>query len=139
MGWGKILNYSPIIIYMLDWLVIMLCFIIFLTKTYPIMRCMIKHTIITNQSSILKLMGRYLLRFTKSRIHSFLQFNKLITNCTKRVPKTVLIWGTLEIGSMKYSMNSGVFEHPCCINLRDLSHRNHKYISYNCRTVDVLT
>ena len=43
-----------------------------------------------------------LFRSTKSRIHSSWQFDKLVTNCTKWVHKTVLIWGTLEMGSMKY-------------------------------------
>ena len=43
-----------------------------------------------------------LLRSTKSRIHSLWQFDKLVTNCAKRVHRAVLIWGTLEMGLMKY-------------------------------------
>ena len=43
-----------------------------------------------------------LLRSTKGRIHILWQFDKLVTNCTKRVHKTVLIWGALEMGSMNY-------------------------------------
>ena len=34
----------------------------------------------------------------------------------------------------KCSMNSEVFEHPYCINHRDFSHRNHKYIYHRIFT-----
>ena len=44
----------------------------------------------------------FLLGSTKGRIHILWQFDKLVTNCTKRVHKTVLIWGALEMGSMNY-------------------------------------
>ena len=47
-----------------------------------------------------------LLRSTKSRIHSLWQFNKLVTNCTKRFHETVLIWGILGMCSIKYLWGS---------------------------------
>ena len=89
-------------------------------------------------------------------MHSFWHFDKLVTNCTKWVHKTVLIWGTLEMGSMKYlwvSLGSsnkmriamfhefGSFWTSYCTDPRDLSHGNHNYIYHTILTlwsVDVL-
>ena len=59
-------------------------------------------TILCNRHKHKTVLKSCLLKSTKSRIHSLCQFDKLVTNCNKRVHKTVLIWGTLVIGSMKY-------------------------------------
>ena len=81
------------------WLYIIFCFT---QNLFRFLDCTLQSCAIDSRFLHETVLKSCLLRSTKSRIHSLWQFDKLVTNCTKRVHKTVLIWGTLEMGSMKY-------------------------------------
>ena len=81
------------------WFYIIFCFT---QNLFRFLDCILQSCAIDSRFLHETVLKSCLLRSTKSRIHSLWQFDKLVTNCTKRVHKTVLIWGTLEMGSMKY-------------------------------------
>ena len=85
------------------WLYIIFCFT---QNLFKFIDCTLQSWAIDSRFLHKTVLKSCLLRSTKKRIHSLWQFDKLVTNCTKRVHKTVLIWGTLEMGSMKYLLVS---------------------------------